>query len=151
MSDAASAAGTDAASGGPVGWGRTEPGRAGDPVTGPGTGDDPHDPVGGGRRGGGTHPGPDGGAPGHGTVGRRITATRWPADDPTPAGDPWPALPDGPAGPTGAGDAPATPGSGLVGADPWPALPDDGAWRRPTGTARDDTRDARLDAEQRGC
>ncbi|WP_431915747.1 hypothetical protein [Micromonospora wenchangensis] len=150
VSDAASAAGTDAASGGPVGWGPTASGRAGDPVTGPGTGDDPHDPVGGGRRGGGTHPVPDGCAPGHGTVGRRITATRWPDDDPIPAGDPWPTLPDGPAGPTGAGDAPATPGSGPVGADPWPALPDDGACRLPTGTARDDARHARLDAEQRG-
>ncbi|WP_420118299.1 hypothetical protein [Micromonospora sp.] len=73
--------------------------------------------------------------------------TRWPHDDPPSAGDPWPTLPD--AGPTGAGAAGAH-GSGPVGADPWPALPDDGAWRGPTGTARDDARYARLDAEQRG-
>ncbi|MBM7085369.1 hypothetical protein [Micromonospora humidisoli] len=105
--DAVAAAG-DAALGRPAGWGRPDPGRTGDPVTG-------------GWRGGGTHPGPAGGATGRGTVTRRTTATRWPQDVPVPAGD------------------------------PWPALPDDGPWRRPTGTARDDARDARLDAEQRGC
>ncbi|MFJ8687583.1 hypothetical protein [Micromonospora wenchangensis] len=121
------ATGADAATARPAGGDATGPGRAGGPR-------------------GGTRPGPDGSAPRHGGVARRTAPTRWPEDDPPP----WPALPG--AGPTGTGDAPAaaTPRPGPVGADPWPALPDDGAWRRPTGTARDDARDARLDAEQRG-
>ncbi|OWU97070.1 hypothetical protein B5D80_32135, partial [Micromonospora wenchangensis] len=118
----------------------------GDRAGGDGTGGAGGQVTGGGRHGG-TRPGPGGGAPARGNLARRIGTIRWPEDDPAPAGDPWPTLPD--TGPTGTGAA-GPHGSGPVGADPWPALPADGAWWRPTGTARDDARYARLDAEQRG-